>query len=181
MSTTWKQIKFTNKGMKENNLNLSQITESLHDDGAPIIWDTTLKDPKQAQSWHQVEQSEEIMHYLKVRNQCHFGQTQGTLFTVSPLSQYFDWGTNYMTPKLVSEGDLSDTELSNLEQLFFDIARKNSLMNVLVAKLHNQHRRAMSRTGTKLQLCSNQVGTADISRHWSAHILGILTHQKDTN
>eukprot|EP00957_Ditylum_brightwellii_P002315 178102-Ditylum_brightwellii.AAC.1 len=57
-----------------------------------ITSERELEDPKKASTWMKQELPEEILHYLKVFNRCHFGQ---------------------------AHGECSNEELSELQQLLF--------------------------------------------------------------
>eukprot|EP00957_Ditylum_brightwellii_P015469 1164211-Ditylum_brightwellii.AAC.1 len=60
-----------------------------------------LEYPKQTIEWKTIELPQEIVHYLNIWDRRHFGQAQGTSFTIPPLSQYFDWSTNSPISDLV--------------------------------------------------------------------------------
>eukprot|EP00957_Ditylum_brightwellii_P099102 7547824-Ditylum_brightwellii.AAC.1 len=77
-----------------------------------------LEDPKKAQQWYTVDLPEEVLHYLTIRNRCHFGQAKGTPFTIPPLSQYFDWSANSPVSKMVLNGEFNAEELDDLQKLF---------------------------------------------------------------
>ena len=51
---------------------------------------TSLPDPKLADMWT-ITTPSEIEYYLMLRNRLHFGQAEGTPFTIPPLSQDIDW------------------------------------------------------------------------------------------
>eukprot|EP00957_Ditylum_brightwellii_P066411 5042062-Ditylum_brightwellii.AAC.1 len=67
---------------------------------------------------------EEIATYLKLQNRPHFGQANGTPFTVPPLSVSFDWAANSITSELVLEGKYSNTELTYLQQKLLEHCKK---------------------------------------------------------
>lgn len=52
-----------------------------------------LADPKAKDTeWRSITDPEEVVYYLMLRNQRHFGQAQGTPpFTIDPLRDEFDW------------------------------------------------------------------------------------------
>jgi hypothetical protein len=88
---------------------------SLHTDVADV---QTLTDPKSINKddtlWRTVDLPEEIIYYLRLRNRLHFGQAQGTPFTVPPLSELIDWQASSKTSDLVLEGDYTKSDLENL-------------------------------------------------------------------
>ena len=51
----------------------------------------TLEHPNTCTEWRLITAPGEIEFYILLRNQLHFGQAQGTPFTISPLNQDFDW------------------------------------------------------------------------------------------
>lgn len=110
---TWQQLSFlTSKGHQR--LDQLEIPTSWPPSSIPVEHITELEDPKLATSWKLVTDPAEIEQYLLLRNQLHFGQANGTPFTISPLSDEFDWcastsssdevlqGT-YVPPESVSE------------------------------------------------------------------------------
>ena len=90
MSTMWKKIGYTDKGRIENNITLISIPDTWPDISTPISAEDILENPKTTSTWRKVDMPKEILHYLTVRNQRHFGQAHNTPFTVPPLFQYFD-------------------------------------------------------------------------------------------
>jgi hypothetical protein len=90
----------------------------------------SLSDPKSIahddSKWRTVKLPANIMHYLRLRNRLHFGQAQGTPFTVPPLQELVDWEASSKTSDLIIEGDYSSTKLNTLEQLFINHCQKSS-------------------------------------------------------
>eukprot|EP00957_Ditylum_brightwellii_P033709 2555399-Ditylum_brightwellii.AAC.1 len=83
-----------------------------------ILADDVLENPKTISTWRKVDLPEEILYCLTVRNCHHFGQAHNTPFTVPLLSQYFDWAANSSMSQAVLQGNFTDTELTDLQQLF---------------------------------------------------------------
>ena len=50
-----------------------------------------LEDPKTCTQWRMITVPEEVEYYLLLRNRLHFGQAEGTPFTIEPLRQDIDW------------------------------------------------------------------------------------------
>ena len=46
------------------------------------------QDPKSCREWQTIDIPTEVLHHLQKRNQLHFGQAAGTLFTIPPLSDH---------------------------------------------------------------------------------------------
>jgi hypothetical protein len=60
---------------------------------------------------------DEIAMYLKARNQRHFGQAQGTPFTVAPLAELITWEADTTTAELILKGEYTNDELDDITQL----------------------------------------------------------------
>jgi hypothetical protein len=99
----------------------------------------SLSDPKviaeDDSKWRTVELPADIMHYLQLRNRLHFGQAQGTPFTVSPLRELINWEASTKTSDLILEGEYSNTELNNLEQLFLNHCQHSSPMDSISGEI----------------------------------------------
>eukprot|EP00957_Ditylum_brightwellii_P081846 6226173-Ditylum_brightwellii.AAC.1 len=52
-----------------------------------------------------------------MQNKLHFGQAQGTPFTVPSLSVEVDWEVNSVMSELILEGNYTNEELLDIEQL----------------------------------------------------------------
>lgn len=70
---------------------------------------STLEDPKECSSWKTVTKPEDVEYYLQLRNRCHFGQAQGTPFTVPPLVDSINWSANSTTCEQVLAGTCTTT------------------------------------------------------------------------
>jgi hypothetical protein len=66
--------------------------------------------------WKMITLPDEINYYLLLRNQRHFGQAQGTPFTIAPLSDDVDWTAS--TPELedILAGAYDTSNLDHLVQ-----------------------------------------------------------------
>eukprot|EP00957_Ditylum_brightwellii_P130716 9971935-Ditylum_brightwellii.AAC.1 len=73
-----------------------------------------LEDSKKSQKWKAVDLPEEILHYLTIQNRCHFGEAKGTLFTLNPLSQYFDWAANSPASEMLLKGKFISEKLDEV-------------------------------------------------------------------
>eukprot|EP00957_Ditylum_brightwellii_P151294 11520421-Ditylum_brightwellii.AAC.1 len=118
MSTMWKKIGYADKGHIENSIMSISIPDTWPDMSTPILAEDLLENPKTASTWRKVNMPKEIHHYLTVRNQRHFGQAHNTPFTVPLLSQCFDWAANSPMSEAVLQWQFTDTELTDLQQLF---------------------------------------------------------------
>eukprot|EP00957_Ditylum_brightwellii_P134486 10252557-Ditylum_brightwellii.AAC.1 len=111
MAYIWEKIQFADKGRKENSLTSIQVLASWPE----ILMDTPpdhdLEDPKSTTEWKMIDLPQEIVHYLKLCNQRHFGQTQGTHFTMPLRSQCVDWSANSPISDLVLQGNYMNNKI----------------------------------------------------------------------
>mmetsp|Transcript_30358 Transcript_30358/g.72755 ORF Transcript_30358/g.72755 Transcript_30358/m.72755 type:complete len:2117 (+) Transcript_30358:2729-9079(+) len=93
----------------------------------PVSWpqpDTENADPKTTdEAWTTIEIPTEVERFIQERNQRHFGQAQGTPFTVAPLSTKFDWAASTVSAETVLEGSYSDADLSDIQSRFLQHCR----------------------------------------------------------
>eukprot|EP00957_Ditylum_brightwellii_P106132 8096160-Ditylum_brightwellii.AAC.2 len=94
-----------------------------------------LEDSKKAKQWRIVDLPVEILHYLTIQNRHHFGQAKGTLFTMPPLSQYFDWTANSPVSKMVLKDKFSSEELDEVQKLFIQYYKLETNNNVIGKKI----------------------------------------------
>ena len=73
--------------------------------------------------------------YLRLRNRLHFGQAEGTPFTVPPLRELVDWEASTKTSDLILEGDYSSEEISVLESLLLQHCKKTSPLDSIDAEI----------------------------------------------
>lgn len=89
--TTWTQLSFMTSQTQQT-LDRIEVPQSWPSANTPITSLDQLEDPKMATEWKTITEPQDVEQYLLMRNRIHFGQAQGTPFTVSPLSDDFDWG-----------------------------------------------------------------------------------------
>ena len=89
------------------------------------------QDPKNCSEWTTVDNPEDITRYLLARNQKHFGQADGTPFTVSPLNIAIDFRTSTETCDTILEGKYTNTELDDLTSLVIKHLEKKTPLNKL--------------------------------------------------
>jgi hypothetical protein len=116
-----------------------QIPKDWPEPDAEISNVSTLSDPKtlsnDPENWRTVELPSEIMYYLRLRNRLHFGQAQGTPFTIHPLRELVDWEASSKTTELILEGDYSSTELNKIENLFLQHCKRSSLLDSITDEI----------------------------------------------
>jgi hypothetical protein len=113
-----------------------------HDAGFAV----PIENPKTCSDWKTVDTPKEMLYYLMKRNQLHFGQAQGTPFTIEPMSVMFNWSANTATAEQVLRGNFSSSELTHLQQLLLQhclnysithghaYARWKNVVNVMIEK-----------------------------------------------
>jgi len=97
--------------------------------------DPTTTDYKQCKEWRSVDAPEEILECLRKRNQSHFGQANGTPFTVPPLSEEVDFTASTITADLILEGRYDTANLDEVTALLVQHMERNVLP---VEELANQ-------------------------------------------
>jgi hypothetical protein len=92
---TWQILQFTKKRRdNDQKLDRLEIPLSWPQPDTDILPTTRLEDPKICKDWTTITDPDAIEHYLKLRNRSHFGQAQGTPFTVSPFVESLDWAAS---------------------------------------------------------------------------------------
>jgi hypothetical protein len=86
------------------------------DDPTELLTDSKQWD-QDDKSFKTLDLSDEIAMYLKARNQHHFGQAQGTPFTVAPLAELITWEADTTTAELILKGEYTNDELDDITQL----------------------------------------------------------------
>jgi hypothetical protein len=76
--------------------------------------------PKDCTEWKTLDCPQEIENALLERNKKHFGQAQGTPFTVPPLSQEINFETSTATSELILNGSCTHEDLDDMTQLLID-------------------------------------------------------------
>ena len=75
------------------------------------------QDPKTCTDWMVVDTPEEITRFLLQRNKNHFGQAQGTPFTISPFNVQVDFGATTESCELMLSGDYTTEDADDLTAL----------------------------------------------------------------
>ena len=110
-------------------INVYGITRLL----VPASWPTSatydatvkynLEDPKNVKDklvWREVNCPKEIEFFLRLKNQHHFGQAKGTLFTTSTMKKRFNWSVSTVKAEMVLKGEYSDPELDEIQKLILN-------------------------------------------------------------
>ena len=108
----WRRINSIQGNVRSKGISSLQVPRSwpVTEDG---FRENDIENPKKCNDWKKVEAPKEIEFYLRMRNLKHFGQAQGTPFTVPPLSQRFNWEANTAENELILQGDFDGDELQS--------------------------------------------------------------------
>lgn len=113
---TWTQLAFISQTGTQQ-LDRLEIPAAWPASETPLEDLSSLEDPKKAENWRTITDPHEIERYLLLRNQLHFGQAQGTPFTVFPLAEELDWGGSTSVADDILEGRyIPSAEISPLCQ-----------------------------------------------------------------
>jgi hypothetical protein len=91
-----------------------------------------VPDPNNINRWIEISEPNEIIQYLLVRNALHFGQAQGTPFTIEPLASYFGYkGTNNNSQRLINnkELEIDTSSMSEATYHLIDILKNGRKIN----------------------------------------------------
>ena len=105
MKQMFKKIRFLRKDKSQGGLNRIEVPVDDTDD------------PKKCENWRAVDMPDEILDLLRKRNQKHFGQAQGTPFTVPPLSEHIDFIASTASVEMILDGDYDASELEEITGL----------------------------------------------------------------
>ena len=104
------------------------------------------------------QHTQEIEHHLCNRNWKHFGQAHGTFPTISPFSEWVDWGAASHTADLILEGKFDNQGTTTLEQALTCHMQKRTDLDVIpntitTAEWTNKIRSWPETTSTSLSGC----------------------------
>eukprot|EP00957_Ditylum_brightwellii_P028184 2128579-Ditylum_brightwellii.AAC.1 len=105
MSTVWKKILHTHKKNHHGSITSLRIPESWPHIGEDINTVKTLENPQKA-------------------NELHFGQAQGTPFTVPPVSIEVDWAANSITSEIFLDEHYTNKGLGVLRAKLIEHCKK---------------------------------------------------------
>ena len=101
-----------------------------------LVPENPEENPKTCKRWRLVQDPEEIKRLLQDRNKRHFGQAQGTPFTMNPLAQGLDFtGTSAMADKILDGWDVRDPRIDKMTRIFIKNLRKDDLAEILMAEI----------------------------------------------
>ena len=83
-----------------------------------------LQDPKTVRNpddWREIKCPAEIELMLKLHNQKHFGQAEGTPFTTEPLRSHFNWSASTHQAELVLQGNYTNRDITHISQTLLDL------------------------------------------------------------
>eukprot|EP00957_Ditylum_brightwellii_P011788 889465-Ditylum_brightwellii.AAC.1 len=124
MKKVWAKIGYADKKKDIGSISSLQVPLTWPNANVDSINVVNLDNLKKVECWKTVEIPKEIVTYLKLCNRLHFGQAQGTPFTMPPLSVEFDWAENSVTSELVLEGNYSNLEVDVLQHKLLEHCKK---------------------------------------------------------
>lgn len=71
------------------------------------------EDPKECEEWQQVDVPTEVLYHLQQRNRTHFGQAQGSPFTVAPLVDQLGFCGDGSSTEDILKGEFDTTGLDD--------------------------------------------------------------------
>ena len=120
--------------------------------------------PKDCTEWKTLDCPKEIEQALLERNRKHFGQAQGTPFTVPPLSQEINFEASTATSELILNGSYTHEDLDNMTQLLIDHLQRVSApavdSNITAEEFKSKIMNWQEKTSTSHQAC-----TWDTTKH----------------
>ena len=84
---------------------------------------------KTTTKWRSIDVPAEIESTLQNRNQKHFGQAQGTPFTIPPLSEMVDFSASTHTANLILDGQFTNKNISDTTQLMISHLKRHAFRN----------------------------------------------------
>jgi hypothetical protein len=125
--------------------------------------DTILDDAKQwdkdNKAFKTITIPEEIELYLMARNQRHFGQAEGTPFTVAPLAELLSWEGDTEAADLILRGEYTNAELDDITQLLLKHCQSVSDPDVIKPEL------TLEEFTGKLRIWRESTSTSPSGRH----------------
>jgi ribonuclease HI len=124
---TWKTIRTLKKGYTAQEIDRLDIPQDWPQPFQEINTPEDLSDPKTATQWKTIIDPQHIEYYLMLRNKLHFGQAQGTPFTIEPLSPGLDWGATSSLAQDILEGQYTTTtQTDNLCHSFLQHCKQSA-------------------------------------------------------
>jgi hypothetical protein len=81
--------------------------------------------PKECTEWVTIDAPHEVVEKLRDRNRSHFGQAQGTPFTIPPLSEDLQFTGDTSSADLILDGNYDSTQLAEITQLVISHLQKS--------------------------------------------------------
>eukprot|EP00957_Ditylum_brightwellii_P192904 14688087-Ditylum_brightwellii.AAC.1 len=155
MTTMWQKIRFTDRKRINGSLTSLQI---------PSSWLETTED---VSSVKEVENPKTAME-----NRLHFGQAEGTPFTIPPIKHEVDWAANSITSELILNGEYSNEELDDLaKKLLNHCKRKKKNLNIGESITEKEWR-------NKIKACTERTTTSPSGQHLG-HLKALQSRRPD--
>jgi hypothetical protein len=136
-ASIWRTLShFSSGGSTHQQLDRLEIPTSWPERNTTVQSITDLEDPKSATSWRTVTDPYDIEHYLMLRNRMHFGQAQGTPFTIPPLSDHLDWTASMPAADEILQGSyVPSEELSEMCKQVLQECKSSAALDHVPAEL----------------------------------------------
>jgi hypothetical protein len=136
-TAAWRALAFT---LNENNIHQKLDRLDIPEDWPAAHTETSaetiLADPKMTTEWRTITNPLDIEYFLLLRNRTHFGQAQGTPFTISPLKELIDWtASSEASEEILSGQYVAPAEMSDLCQQVLQECKSSATQNSLPAHL----------------------------------------------
>jgi hypothetical protein len=114
---------------------------------------------KDKKPFREVTLPDELEYYLVQRNRRHFGQAEGTCFTVPPLSASLNWQADTNTAELLLQGHYDADSLDDVTQLLLRHCKHTSTLDAIPTPI------ALDEFIGKLKVWSESTSTSPSGRH----------------
>ena len=130
----WKRIKFLQGKGNHGKFSTVEVPSSWPSTEAGFLHQA-IENPKVCTNWKTVDDPADMEFYLQMRNRRHFGQAQGTPFTISPLLEDVDWGATTPSSDRILAGDYPPQCDEILDELLQSIRQTDNDPAVIEPKL----------------------------------------------
>ena len=135
IAATFRKIRSITRPTHSRGFTSIDIPTSWPDPTDDITSTTSLPNPKLTTTWRTTEIPQDVLHYLRLRNRLHFGQAEGTPLTLPPFSTQLDWAASTSTADLILEGDYTNDELTDIQELMINHCARQGPLDAIPAEI----------------------------------------------
>ena len=144
---------------KSQKLDRVEIPASWPPPDQPITSLVQLEDPKTCIEWRLVTNPLEVEYYLMLRNRLHFGQAQGTPFTMPPLHEDINWGATSLSAEQLLQGTYTAvTSIPQCQELLHECRATAEIDNIA-------HEMTLQEFRGKIKVWRENTTTSPSGRH----------------